>query len=145
MTFREQQEKIAEYLGQNYKNHLPGSVTEELRIITDFLDLDKYKYPFCLFMDFARLDFSSSCFDDDCGDIERLLLPLYLVRRDGQPSKLQADVLDAAYSFFEMLRTDPTLGIAQNTVINSIDFYKHVEANKYIVAAEINLTLEVEV
>jgi hypothetical protein len=44
-----------------------------------------------------------------------------------------------------MIQENPSLGIAQNTTIEGIDFYKYVEGQKYLVCTEINLLLEIEI
>jgi hypothetical protein len=41
-----------------------------------------------------------------------------------------------------MLRDNPRLAIAENTVIESIDFYNWAEGNKFLVVSEISLSLE---
>jgi hypothetical protein len=113
--------------------------------VLDFLDFDKYKKDFTLFVDFSRIDFRTSSYDDDCGDIERLLVTIYLVRRNDTPSRIQADLLDASWALYQMIRDKPSLGIAQNTSIDSIDFYRYVEGTKYLVCSEFTLSLDVEI
>jgi hypothetical protein len=137
MTFREQQEKLVEFITNNYELHP--------EIITDFLDFDKYKNDFSLFIDFSKIDFRQSQWDDDCGAIEHLTVTFYLVRRNNMPAVLNADILDAAYSLYKLIEAKPKMGIAQNTSIDSIDFYKYVEGSKYLVCSEFNLSMEIEV
>ncbi|MDR1926609.1 MAG: hypothetical protein LBQ13_02880 [Endomicrobium sp.] len=137
MNFKEQQENLINFITNNYELHP--------EIITDVLDFDKYKNDFSLFVDFSRIDFRQSLYDDDCGDIEHLSIVFYLVRRNNTPAILNADILDAAYLLYELIKEKPSLGIAQNTIIESIDFYKYVEGTKYLVCSEFNLSLEIEI
>jgi hypothetical protein len=136
MTFKEQQENLINFITNNYELHP--------EIINDYIDFDKYKNDFSLFVDFSRIDFRQSKYDDDCGDIEHLSITFYLVRRNNTPAILNADILDASYSLYKFIKDYPNLGIAQDTVIDSIDFYKYVEGSKYLVCAEFNLSLEIE-
>jgi hypothetical protein len=139
MNFKEQQETLIQFITDNYNYSL------EPEIVLDFLDFDKYKKDFTLFIDFSRIDFRQSNYDDDCGDIEHLLVTIYLVRRNDTPSKIQADLLDASWALYKMICDKPSLGIAQNTSIDSIDFYRYVEGTKYLVCSEFTLSLDVEV
>jgi hypothetical protein len=44
-----------------------------------------------------------------------------------------------------MLDENSSLGVAQNTTIDGIDFYNWVEANRFLVVSEINLSLDIEI
>jgi hypothetical protein len=141
MNFKEQEEKLIQFITDNYRNYY----SLEPEIVMDFLDFDKYKKDFTLFIDFSRIDFRQSNYDDDCGDIEHLLVTIYLVRRNDTPAKIQADLLDASWALYKMIRDKLSLGIAQNTSINSIDFYRYVEGTKYLVCSEFTLSLDIEI
>jgi hypothetical protein len=143
-SFKEQQDSIIDFITNNYQNYLPSGFSQP-EYTTEYLDFDKFKSDFTIFIDFARIDFRSSEYDDDCGDIEHLLLTIYLARRNAPSVQLQTDILEASWSFYKMLKEDTTLGTAQETKIDSIDFYKYVEGNKYIVCSEISLSLEIEI
>lgn len=141
LSFREQQEKIIEFITNNYNNYLPSHLINPA-YTKEFLDFDKFKGNFTVFIDFARIDFRQSSYRDDCGDIEHLALTVYLVHRNNASDILQANNLDSAYGFYKMLRDNPRLAIAENTVIESIDFYNWAEGNKFLVVSEISLSLE---
>jgi hypothetical protein len=143
MTFKEQQDTLIEFLKNNYKNYLPSRINEPL-FTTDFLDFDKYKGDFTVFVDFSRIDFRQSAYKDDCGDVENLSLTLYLVRRNNTIVILKDDILDSAFSLYQMIRKEPGFGIALNTVIDSIDFYDYIEGVKNLMCAEFALSLEIE-
>jgi hypothetical protein len=143
MNFKEQLNTLIAFLANNYKKYVPSPISEP-EITTEFLDFDRYKGNFTLFIDYSKIDFRQSAYKDDCGDIEHLSVTVYLVHRNNQPAVLNAYNLDSAYAFYAMLKDKPGLGIAQNTVVDSIDFYKYVEGTKYLVCTEINLSLDVE-
>jgi hypothetical protein len=143
MNFREQQNTLINFTADNYKNYLPANIAPP-EIVNDVLDFDKFKNDFSLFIDFSRIDFRQSSYDDDCGDIEHLSLTFYLVRRNNTPDVLNADILDAAYSLYQMIKNQNSLGIAQNTTIESIDLFRYVEGNKYLVCAEFTINMEIE-
>jgi hypothetical protein len=144
MTFLEQQEKIIDFITDNYKSYLPNTIKEP-EITTDFLDFDRFKNDFTLFIDFSKIGFPQSNYDDDCGDIENLSLIIYLVHRNNKSEILNNNNLEAAYSFYKMVKDKPELGVAQSTIIESIDFYKYVEGNKYLVVTEIDMSLSIEI
>lgn len=140
MDFRTQQEKLLEFLSTNYQS---AGLTPTFT--TDFLDFDRYKGDFTVFVDFARIGFRQSQFIDDCQDVEQLSLTIYLVRRNDMNETLKRDILDAAFSFYQMIKRDPHLGIAIVTAIDGIDFFNYVEGTKNIVCAEFTLSLEVDI
>jgi hypothetical protein len=144
MNFKEQLTTLINFISNNYRNYLPSQISEP-EITTEFLDFDKFKKDFTLFIDFSNIDFRQSKYNDDCGDIEHLSLVVYLVHRNNQSDILNERNLDSAYAFYTMIRKNIRLGIAQNTTIESIDFYNYVEGNKYLVCTEINLSLDIEV
>jgi hypothetical protein len=144
MNFKEQRNALIKFIRDNYKNYLSPGFSEP-EITVEFLDFDKFKGDFTLFLDFAKIDFRQSNYGDDCGDIEHLSVTVHLVHRNSQPSVLNDNNPDAAYAFYTMVKENPGLGIAQNTVIDGIDFFNYVEGTKYLVCTEINLSLDVEI
>jgi hypothetical protein len=144
MTFREQQEQLVEFLKENYTGYLPAHINDPL-FTTEFLDFDKFKGDFTVFVDFSRLDFRQSPFRDDCADVEHLSVNMYLLRRNNTSQILKNDILDAAFSLYRMVRAAPDMGISLNTVIESIDFYDYIEGTKNLVCAEFSLSMEVEI
>lgn len=144
MNFFDQQNAIINFIFTNYKKYLPHSIPEP-ELTTDFLDFDRFKKDFTLFIDFAKINFQQSNYKDDCGNIENLSLIIYLVHRNNTTTILNENNLISAYAFYEMINEKPSLGVAQNTVINDIDFYNYVEGNKFLVVTEINLSLDIEI
>jgi hypothetical protein len=131
-----------QFITDNYKNYLPLGISEPT-ITEEFLDFDKFKGDFTLFVDFTRINFPESPYRDDCEDVENLALTVYLVHRNNTSNVLQANNLDSAYAFYKMVREKYSLGIANSTVIENIDFYKYVEGTKYLAVSEINLQLDI--
>jgi hypothetical protein len=144
MNFKDQQNALINFITNDYKKYLPPCISEP-EITVEFLDFDKFKSDFTLFIDFSKIDFRQSAYEDDCGDMEHLSVIIFLVHRNNQASVLNENNLDSAYAFYEMTKENQGLGIAQNTVIESIDFYKYVEGTKYLVCTEINLSLDIEI
>jgi hypothetical protein len=144
MTFREQQEKLVEFLKENYTGYLPAHINNPL-FTTEFLDFDKFKGDFTVFIDFSRLDFRQSAFRDDCADVEHLSVNIYLLRRNNTAEILKTDILDAAFSLYRLIREKTDMGISLNTVIESIDFNDYIEGTKNLVCAEFALSMEVEI
>jgi hypothetical protein len=145
ITFYEQQNKIEKYLKENYEEYLSEYNIKEPVITTDFLDLDKHKSDFTLFIEYSRLEFPVTQWSDDCEHIEKLQLKIYLVFRNNTPDNLQKNMLNAAFAFYKMFRSNPGFNISNETLITGINFYNYVEANKYIVASEIGLTMEISI
>jgi hypothetical protein len=139
MTFREQQEKIYGYVVANYDDYLPSRLKNPT-FTKEFLDFDKFTGSFTVFFDFSKIDFRQNEYRDDCEDSNYLSLTVYLVHRNNTSEALQADNLDAAYAFYKMVKDNPRLGAAETTSIDSIDFYKYVEGNKYLVISDITLS-----
>jgi hypothetical protein len=142
MTFREQQEAIIAFITNNYNNYLPNELKNPT-YTTEFLDFDKFKENFTVFIDFSTIDFRQSNYSDDCEDTEHLSLMVYLVHRNDKSEILQSNNLDSAYAFYKMIKENIRLGIAQNTTIDSIDFFNWVEGNKYLVVSKIELSLQI--
>jgi hypothetical protein len=145
MNFKEQKNAIKKYISDNYGAYLPEG-TGGPEITAEFLDFDKYKNDFTLFIDFSRIDLKQSAYKDDCGDIETLSLTVYLVVRNGTSPDLQDAIFDAAWAFYRMVfLSDGRFDTAQRGVLNDITFFNYVEGTKHIVCAELNLSLEIEI
>jgi hypothetical protein len=141
VSFKEQIEKIIEFIITNYNDFLPQDL-QNPTYTTDFLDFDKFKNNFTVFIDYARIDFRQSSFDDDCEDVEHLSLTVYLVHRNNKSETLQNNNLTSAYGFYRMLK-EKRLIIAKDINIESIDFYNWAEANKFLVVSEFTLSLQI--
>jgi hypothetical protein len=141
MNFREQQNAIISFIKNEYPAYLPDEL-KNFELTTEFLDFDRFKKDFTIFTDFMQIKFGQSPFKDDCEDIEHLNITVYLVHRNNTSAILQSNNLDTAYAFYKMVKDNPRLGVAENTIIESMDFYNYAEGNKYLVVSEIVLSLQ---
>jgi hypothetical protein len=144
MTFLEQQQKIINFITTVYPTYLQPPITAP-EITTKFLDFDRFKSDFTLFVDFARIGFQQSKYDDDCGDIQQLSLVIYLVHRNNTSEVLQRNNLESAWALYKMIKENIGFGVAQDTTIDSIDFYNWIEGTRFIVVTEMNLSLSIEI
>jgi len=143
ISFFEQQEKIKEFVENNYKKHLDEFNIKMPSMVADFLDLDKYKGDFTLFMDYQKLEFPTAQRSDDCERIEKLHLKFFLVMRNDTPNHLKENLLNATFAFYKMFREDERFNVSEDTKLLAANFYNYVEATKYIVASEIGMTMEI--
>jgi hypothetical protein len=142
LSFREQQEKIIDFITNNYNNYLPSHLHNPT-YTTDFLDFDKFKDNFTVFIDFSQIDFRQSNYNDDCEDTEHLSLVIYLAHRNNQSEILKSNNLDSTYAFYKMIKGNISMNFAQETTIESVDFFDWVEGNKYLVVSKIELSLQI--
>jgi hypothetical protein len=145
ISFFEQQEKIKEFIENNYKEQLDEYNIKMPLIVADFLDLDKYKGDFTLFIDFDKLEFPVTQYSDDCELIEKLSIKFFLVMRNDTHIKLKENLLNATFAFYKMYRNNPRFNISDNTTLLATNFFDYVEATKYIVASEIGMSMEVSI
>jgi hypothetical protein len=142
VDFKTQQEKILEFIEKNYIEYLPDRVNI-FELTLDFLDFDKHKSNFTVFVNFSRIDFPNSDYEDDCEDVERLSVKVFLLHRNNTSEKLKEDNLDAAYAFYKMIKDKNDLMFVKEITIESIDFYNWVEGTKFLIVSEISLTLQI--
>jgi hypothetical protein len=142
VSFNEQKEKIIAFIEKNYINYLPDEF-KIFELTTEFLDFDKFKSNFTVFIDFSQINFRQSPYEDDCEYIEHLNLTVFLVHRNDQNKNLQSKNLDSAYGFYKMIKDKPDLVFVKEITIESIDFYNWVEGQRYLVVSEIALSLQI--
>jgi hypothetical protein len=141
MTFLEQQNAIIDFIKTNYVNYLPNSFPIPT-VTTDFLDFDKYKGDFTVFLDFSKINFQSR-FGDDCEDSNTTTVSIFLINRNNTSIILNENNSNATYSFYQMIKANPSLGIANSITFGDIEFYKYVEGTQYLVCAEITITVDI--
>jgi hypothetical protein len=141
MNFKEQQIKIIDYIKANYKNYI--SIPEPIYTI-EFIDFDKFKGDFTFFIDFNRINFPSSQYEDDCKNVEQLALTVYLAFRNAQSNVLKENCLDASWAFYKMIG-DLRINTINDFSIESIDFYDWVEGSKCLVISEISCVLNIDI
>jgi hypothetical protein len=143
MTFKKQFTEIQDYIETNYKNYLSDSIKEPI-YTTSYLDFDKFKGDFTVFIDFNRINFPASSFEDDCKDMEQLALIVYLVFRNNTNEVLKENCSDASWAFYKMIK-DLRIATINAFSIESIDFYDYVEGNKCLVVSEINCIANIDI
>jgi hypothetical protein len=142
-NFLEQQNRIEQFIKDNYKNYLEEYNISEPEVTTDFIDLDRFKNSFTLFIDFSKMNFGSS-FDDDCSDAEKLQVSIFLVLRNDTSKNLRDRLLNASSAFYSMIKADNDFGVALSTTVNDLNYFNYVEGTKYIMMGEFSLTLNIE-
>ena len=131
-SFLELQNSFIKNIKDNYILYLGKYNIKQPEIITEFLDLDKYKNDFCMFVEFNKIEFPESKYDDDCEKSIRQHISVYLVFRNDSVHNIRENMQNATYAFYEMLCNT-------NIKINGIDYYHYVEGQKYIVASQISI------
>jgi hypothetical protein len=141
VNFRQQQSEITDYFKDNYKDYLPAGAAEPT-FTTDFLDFDKHKGDFTFFIDFNRITFPTTSYEDDCENVEQLALTVYLAFRNDRSEALRGKMLDASWAFYKMAG-ESSIEELNDFSIESIDFYDYVEGNKFLVMSEISCSLNI--
>jgi hypothetical protein len=144
MDFRKQEEIITDYLKNNFEKYLQEFNLKAPEVVNDFLDFDKYKQSFIVFIDFDEVDFPQSGFNDSCSKTQRLAINFYLVFRNDAPANLQTKMLDATSAFCEMMWEFDARKFLSSRV-NKIHFFKFIEGANNIMSSKFTVEFEVEV
>jgi hypothetical protein len=137
-----QQETIKEFIENNYEDYLTEYSIELPKITTDVLDFDKQKNSFTVFLDFNKINIEDS---DDCGDMERLNITIFLVVRNDTIDNLRKKLLNATSAFIGMRKSDSSFGTAMRSKINNIDFYNFAATGtQYINIASFDIDLFID-
>ena len=129
MNLKLEQEKFIQLIDKNSFKIKP-------EITMEFLDLDKFKNDFTLFVEFSNLTFGNKL-DDDCQQYGNLTVQCYLVFRNNPSKQLNENLLEATDEFYRLLKDN-------DIKINSLDFYNYATGTKYIVASEFNISLDIK-
>jgi hypothetical protein len=137
-----QQETIKEFIKNNYGDYLDAYSLSLPQITTEILDFDKFKSSFTVFLDFNKINFEDS---DDCGDIERLNITIFLAVRNDTIDNLRKKLLNATSAFINMRKSDNSFGTAMRSKVNNIDFYNFAATGtQYINIAAIDIDLFID-
>jgi len=136
------QTKIIKYINSNYEKYLTAYGIGKPQITTDFIDLDKYKNNFTLFIDFNKINFNQTKFTDDCSRSMQFQISIYLVFRNNTSEKLKEIMLNGASAFYTLMNN---ADISQEVTITELNNYNIVEGSKFIVISEFTLNIGVEV
>jgi len=141
MNLNAMQEKIIGYIEADYEKYLDRYGMGKPHVSTEFMDLDRHKRDFTLFIDFNRIGFAKGKFADDCSRSAQIGISVFLVFRNAAPEKLREAMLDGASAFYDLMAN---CGIAQETAISELNNFSIVEGSKFIAISEFSLTFEME-
>jgi hypothetical protein len=143
MTFKQQQDIIIQYILDNYSNYLPDNL-KQFEITCAFLDLDRFKKSFTVFLDFNKVSFPDTRYEDDCKNVEQLLLTIYLVHRNAQSEVLKENCLDSSWAFYKMIG-ELKIKTINEFNIDSLEFFDYAEGNKFLVVSEISCVINLDI
>ena len=144
IDFKQQQDDLNNYIKDNFPKFLKEHKIEEPFYTNEYLDFDKIKKNFALFLEFDNSTFpTTGNFIDDCSDTEKLLVNVFLVFRNDTPENLNTKMLNATSAFWNMIRLEQFDAIT--THINKIEFFKYVEGNMNLMSSKITIELTKEV
>ena len=141
IDFQLQQNDIKQYIENNYQKHSDNN----FNIVTDYLDFDRYKQNFIINIDFDNITFPHSNINDDCSEVERLAVNIYLVHRNNTPNNLNAIMLNAASAFYKLVKDMKKDNLFYDIKINNINFFKYIEGTTNIMASKFALEINIEI
>lgn len=141
VDYKKQLENIKNYI-KKYNDYL--TPIEEYTIIDDFIDFDRYKQNFIIFIEIDNINYPITNFNDDCGGIQKMTFNIYLVFRGDTPANLNNKMLNASSSFYELIKHNDIENI-MNTNINRVDFFKYIEGSKNIISSKFTIQFDMEI
>jgi len=143
VNFREKLDTIKDFIETNYHKYLEAFNIGKTPMITcEYLDFDKFKNDFMLFIDFNNINLNEDRYEDDCISIARVSTDIYLVFRNAQTETLRANMMDATSALYELFRCE-RIDIAHNINIDSVEFFHYVEGRNTLVASKTPITFDV--
>ena len=140
MDYQCKEERILEFIQDNFNAYLPGEGLKPIvHFLNEWLDLDRFNYDATLwtyFNAYAYQDLSNE------SRLETGNLTIYIVVRNSAESTLHKRLRDYASAFFTMFeRTGCNFGgCADYGIIESVNFYDAAEGNPALKVVEINVT-----
>ena len=142
MDLKKQQENIIDFIRTYYQEYLKEyGITTDFELTNDFIDFDRFKNDFIVFLEYDSVDFPQSKFNDDCQQMTRIYLNIYLVLRNDTPLNLNDKLLNATSAFGQMINENYVDNFT-SAAINKIDFFKYIEGNRNIVSSKIVLNID---
>ena len=143
VNFREKLDSIKTFIETNYQKNLEVFDIQKAPFITcEFLDFDKFKQDFILFIDFSRFNMNTNDYEDDCIRVARVSTDIYLVFRNAQTETLRKNMLDATSALYEMFRCE-RIEIAHNINIDTVEFFNYVEGRNTLVASKTPIEFDI--
>lgn len=142
MDFFELQEKIENYIKENFSAYLENEKLSLPVFVSDYLDLDKYKASFTVFFDFDSYNFENLTNESMKAN---LTLDLFFVCRNGTSTTLKKKLMNYVSKFYSFFYSERSFGgIVDFGTITEINNYDAVQGDKGIKISQITLNLEVE-
>jgi len=146
-NFGKRLETVKNFVEKNYPEYLERYGIPEPFVTTEFVDFDRFKNDFVLFLEFDTINFNPGPYADDCGDVLRLAANILLAFRNDTVANLDRKLMDASTAMHGMLRAEKlhkeNPDMADNLTVRTLDFFKYVEGNKNLVAARFALEFEI--
>ena len=137
IDFKKKLDSIKDFMEKTYPKYLETFKLEAPFITTEFLDFDKIKAPFCLFLEFDRITFASP-YADDCQGIANISCDVFLVFRNDTIANLDEKLLNASSAFHELFRCE-RIPIADGITVNETNFFRYVEGRNTIMASKFSM------
>lgn len=142
MDFYELEENITKYIEDNFTSYLQEANLTKPAYVKDVIDLDKYKYSFTIFFDYASFKFENLSNESHKASVS---LDLYFVRRNGIPEALKRDLLNYVSKFYKWFYNNISLGgIIDYGTITELNNYDAASGDKGIKITQITLDMELE-
>lgn len=142
MDFFELQEKIENYIKENFSAYLQNENLKSPSFVSDYLDLDKYKSNFTIFFDFDSYNFENLTNESMKAN---LTLDLFFVARGATSATLKKNLMNYVSKFYSFFYAERSFsGIVDFGTITEINNYDAVQGDKGIKISQITLNLELE-
>jgi|GEM_PF-2403089 len=144
LDFLSQQEKIKNFVQENYKKVLSElSLGDVNDYIDDYLDFDKYTKSKQLFFGFGKYKFNSLSNESNEEEFE---FKIYIAFRNGKAKDLKSLMLKYTAAFYEMFERSGGnfSGVSDFGTIEDVSFYNAIEGNINIKLSEITVILKTE-
>jgi len=143
INFRNKLETIKGFIEANYPEYLKHFNIKPPVVTCEFLDFDKFKQEFMLFIEFNNVAFNADDYEDDCISIARVSCDIFLVFRNATVESLREKMLDATSALYELFRCE-RIKIAHNINIDSTEFFNYVEGRNCLIASKMPVEFDIE-
>jgi len=142
INFRNKLEAIKNFIEENFPKYLNEFNIKPPMVTCEFLDFDKFKQNFMVFIDINNVNLSADQYEDDCIKIARVSTDIFLVFRNAPVETLRTNMLDATSSLYEMFRCE-RISFAHNINIDTVEFFNYVQGNINLVASKIPVEFDI--
>lgn len=142
MDFFKLQQKIENYIKENFSAYLENENLSKPSFVSDYLDLDKYKSNFTIFFDFDSYNFENLSNESMKAS---LTLDLFFVLRNGTSANLKKNLMNYVSKFYSFFYSERSFcGVVDFGTITEINNYDAAQGDKGIKITQITLNLELE-